>query len=128
MFELRVEHSFSAGHALRQYVGPCANPHGHNYRVQVAVEGRRLGPIGLLMDFGALKRAVRAVCEPLDHVYLNDLAAFAEVNPSAENVARYIYEQVSIVLAEAIGAADVRLKEVVVQETDTAWAIYRPER
>jgi 6-pyruvoyltetrahydropterin/6-carboxytetrahydropterin synthase len=127
MFELRVEHSFSAGHALREYVGKCANPHGHNYRVQVAVEGARLGPIGLLMDFGDLKQAVRTVCEPLDHVYLNDLPAFATVNPSAENVARYVYDEVAILLADALRAADVRLKEVVVQETDTAWAVYRPE-
>src|ERR1035437_6645888 len=95
MFELRVEHGFSAGHALRGYQGKCANPHGHNYRVQVAVEGPRLNSIGLLMDFGDLKKALRAVCEKLDHVYLNDLPEFETVNPSAEGVARYVFDEVA---------------------------------
>jgi len=127
MFELRVEHSFSAGHALRGHPGKCANAHGHNYRVQVVVEGPRLNEIGLLMDFSDLKRALRAVCEPLDHGFLNDLPAFKEVNPSAENVARYIYEEVGRLLGQRLSAAGLRLIEAVVQETDTAWAVYRPE-
>ncbi len=127
MFELRVEHSFPAGHALRGHPGKCANAHGHNYRVQVVVEGPRLNEIGLLMDFSDLKQALRAVCEPLDHAFLNDLAAFQEVNPSAENVARYIYEEVSRLLGERLSTAGLRLIEAVVQETDTAWAVYRPE-
>ena len=127
MFELRVEHSFSAGHALRGYVGKCANPHGHNYRVQLAVAGPRLNDIGLLMDFGDLKRTLRAICEQLDHLYLNDLAPFAAVNPSAENVARYIYDEAARMLAAELTAGGIRLVEAVVQETDTAWAVYRPE-
>ena len=127
MFELRVEVSFSAGHALRGYQGKCANPHGHNYRVQVAVEGPRLDSIGLLMDFGDLKKALRAVCEKLDHVYLNDLPEFETVNPSAEGVARYVFEEMTRRLAPALAEAGAHLKEAVVQETDTAWAVYRPD-
>jgi 6-pyruvoyltetrahydropterin/6-carboxytetrahydropterin synthase len=127
MFELRVEHSFSAGHALRGYQGKCANPHGHNYRVQVAVQGSRLNSIGLLMDFGDLKQALRAVCEKFDHAYLNDLPEFETVNPSAECVARYVFDEVGRILSDALAEAGARLKEAVVQETDTAWAVYRPE-
>jgi 6-pyruvoyltetrahydropterin/6-carboxytetrahydropterin synthase len=127
MFELRVEHGFPAGHALRGHPGKCANAHGHNYRVQVAVEGPRLNEIGLLMDFSDLKRALRGVCERLDHEFLNDLAPFQTVNPSAENLARYIFEEVGLLLAEQLRAAGVRLTEAVVQETDTAWAVYRPD-
>jgi 6-pyruvoyltetrahydropterin/6-carboxytetrahydropterin synthase len=127
MFELRVEHSFPAGHALRGHPGKCAHAHGHNYRVQVAVEGSRLNDIGLLMDFSDLKHALREVCERLDHEYLNDLAPFQSVNPSAENLARYIFEEVGRLLAGPLAAADWRLKEAVVQETDTAWAVYRPD-
>jgi 6-pyruvoyltetrahydropterin/6-carboxytetrahydropterin synthase len=127
MFELRVEHSFPAGHALRAYPGKCAHVHGHNYRVQIAVEGPRLNEIGLLMDFSDLKRTLRAVCERLDHEFLNDLAPFQTVNPSAENLARYIFEEVGLLLAEPLRAAGVRLTEAVVQETDTAWAVYRPD-
>ena len=127
MFELRVEHHFSAGHAIRGYQGKCANPHGHNYRVQVAVEGSRLNSIGLLMDFGDLKKALRAVCEGLDHVYLNDLPQFETVNPSAEGVARYVFEEMAKMLSADLDQTGARLKEAVVQETDTAWAVYRPE-
>jgi 6-pyruvoyltetrahydropterin/6-carboxytetrahydropterin synthase len=127
MFELRVEVSFSAGHALRGYQGKCANPHGHNYRVQVAVEGPRLNSIGLLMDFGELKKALRAVCAKLDHVYLNDLPEFETVNPSAEGVARYVFEEVGRMLSTELAETGAHLKEAVVQETDTAWAVYRPE-
>lgn len=126
MFELRVEHSFPAGHALREYVGRCANVHGHNYRVQLAVEGPQLNKIGLLTDFSDLKKALRAVCEGLDHQFLNDLPAFAERNPSAENLALYFYEQLSESLRSQLEENQVRIKEIVVQETDTAWAVYRP--
>jgi len=127
MFELRVEVSFSAGHALRGYQGKCANPHGHNYRVQVAVEGPRLNSIGLLLDFGDLKKALRAVCQRFDHAYLNDLPEFATINPSAEGVARYVFDEVGRMLAADLAEVGARLKEAVVQETDTAWAVYRPE-
>lgn len=126
MFELRVEHSFPAGHALRNYVGKCANVHGHNYRVQLAVEGPRLDEIGLLVDFGDLKKALRAVAETLDHRFLNDLPAFAERNTSAENIAVYFYEELSKSLGAALAQRGARIKEIVVQETDTAWAVYRP--
>ncbi len=125
MFELRVEHSFPAGHHLRDYEGPCARPHGHNYVVQVAVQGPNLGPAGLLVDFSDLKKTLREVCETLDHQYLNDLPAFAQRNTSAENVAVFIYEEMTRLLAPKLpeGAC---ITEVVVQETNTAWAVYRP--
>jgi 6-pyruvoyltetrahydropterin/6-carboxytetrahydropterin synthase len=126
MFELRVEHSFPAGHALRNYTGKCANMHGHNYRVQVAVRGPRLNEIGLLMDFSDLRRAIRAAAETLDHQFLNDLPAFADRNPSAENVAVYFYEELSRLLEVPLREADAAIHEIVVQETDTAWAVYRP--
>lgn len=125
MFELRVEHSFPAGHALRNYPGKCANVHGHNYRVQVAVCGERLNELGLLVDFGDLKRALRSICEELDHQFLNDLPAFADVNPSAEGLARYIHMEMRKRAGELFADGRVKLAEVSVQETDTAWAIYR---
>ncbi len=127
MFELRVEHSFPAGHHLRDYAGKCANPHGHNYRVQLAVTGPNLNPIGLLLDFSDLKKALRTVAETLDHKYLNDLPFFATRNTSAENIALYFHEELTKLLAPALEATEVQIKEIVVQETDTAWAVYRPE-
>jgi 6-pyruvoyltetrahydropterin/6-carboxytetrahydropterin synthase len=126
MFELRVEHSFPAGPALRGYEGKCANIHGHNYRVQAVVRGPKLNEIGLLMDFGDLKKALRAICEEMDHQFLNDLPAFAEINASAENIALHVYRRMRESLAAALDANGAELVEVIVQETDTAWAAYRP--
>src|SRR5262245_52035526 len=89
MFQVSVEETFSAGHALRGYKGKCENPHGHNYRVRVTVEGPKLDAIGLLVDFVQVKKIIREVMGRLDHQFMNDLEPFKSVNPSAENVAKY---------------------------------------
>ena len=90
MFEVSVEYSFAAGHALRGYKGKCENVHGHNYKVTVTVEGDKLNSIGLLMDFADLRAAVKGLVERFDHHFLNDLEPFKEINPSAENLACYL--------------------------------------
>ncbi|MDE3164583.1 MAG: 6-carboxytetrahydropterin synthase QueD [Acidobacteriota bacterium] len=122
MFEVTIEETFAAGHALRNYRGKCENVHGHNYRCQVTVEGEALDSIGLLVDFVELKRAVHAVIDRLDHQWLNDFPPFNELNPSAENIARYIYDEVYAGLGEKPGA---RLASVKLWETDTCSAVYR---
>ena len=127
MFEVTVEHTFAAGHSLREYKGKCENVHGHNYRVQVTVEGERLNRIGLLVDFVDLKRDVRAVCERLDHQFINDLEPFTTVNPSAENIAKYLYDEVTTALDLTHSDPPVRISQVKVWETDTSIALYRQE-
>ncbi|HYA97101.1 MAG TPA: 6-carboxytetrahydropterin synthase QueD [Methylomirabilota bacterium] len=124
MFQVSVEETFSAGHALRGYKGKCENPHGHNYRVRIEVQGPQLDSIGLLVDFLQLKAALRGVIQSLDHQFLNDLEPFRTVNPSAENLARYFYEESGRALGQLPGGA--RIAEVVVWETDTSEARYRP--
>jgi len=124
MFEVAVEETFAAGHALRGYRGKCENVHGHNYRVRVVVEGEKLDSAGLLFDFAELRRRMKEVIDALDHRFLNDLPPFTEVNPSAENIARYFYEQLTERLAASANGA--RLREVVVFESDTTTASYRP--
>ena len=124
MFRVSVEETFSSGHALRGYKGKCENVHGHNYRVQVSVEGPQLDEIGLLMDFSHVKKALREIIAGVDHQFLNDLEPFKTVNPSAENMAKFFYEQMSARLKEMPAGA--RLVEAVVWETDTACAVYRP--
>ena len=94
MFEVTIEETFAAGHALRNYRGKCENVHGHNYRCQVTLEGRELDSIGLLVDFVELKRVVHAVLDRMDHQWLNEFSPFDVLNPSAENIARYIYDEV----------------------------------
>ena len=78
MFEIWVEHTFAAGHALRNYHGKCENVHGHNYRVRVGIEGQDVDENGMLHDFADLKKRLRATSEYLDHQFINDLKPFDE--------------------------------------------------
>lgn len=126
MYEVTVEQTFAAGHALREYKGKCENIHGHNYRVQITVEGEELNRIGLLVDFVDLKRAVREVIAILDHQFINDLEPFTVINPSAENLAKYFYDEVSCRLDLKTFGAPARIAQVRIWETDTSIAVYRP--
>ncbi len=124
MFEVAVEETFSAGHALRNYHGKCENVHGHNYRVQVVLEGEQLDEAGLLVDFAELKRVLREAIEKLDHRFLNDVPPFDELNPSAENMARYFFQELNRHL-DGPRPNPVRVAAVKLWETDTATATYR---
>jgi len=123
MFEVTIEETFAAGHALRNYHGKCENVHGHNYRCQVTLQGAALDSAGLLVDFVELKKVVHAVLDRMDHQWLNDFPPFDVLNPSAENMAKYIYDEVSARLPERDG---VRVGSIRLWETDTASATYRP--
>ena len=122
MFEVSVEYSFAAGHALRGYKGKCENVHGHNYKVRVTVGGEKLNPIGLLIDFSDLRAAVKGLVERFDHHFLNDVEPFTETNPSAENLACYL----GIELQRKIKDQGLSVSNVTVWETDTTSASYRP--
>jgi 6-pyruvoyltetrahydropterin/6-carboxytetrahydropterin synthase len=123
MFEVTVEAGFSSGHYLRNYRGKCENPHGHNYRVFVTLIGKELDEAGLLLDFKLLKQVMRPVVDRLDHQMINDLEPFTTVNPSAENLARYFYEETAKQLDE-MTAGRVRVKDCTLYETDTSFARY----
>jgi 6-pyruvoyltetrahydropterin/6-carboxytetrahydropterin synthase len=124
MFQVSVEETFSAGHALRGYQGKCENPHGHNYRVRVNVAGEQLDSIGLLYDFTHLKRILRALIEGVDHKFLNDLAPFDVINPSAENMAKFFYDETSRQIGSAPDGP--RITSITVWETDETSATYTP--
>jgi len=124
MYEVTVESGFSSGHYLRNYKGKCENPHGHNYKVRVTLAGETLDAAGLLLDFKLLKQVMRPTVEYLDHFMLNDLKPFdEELNPSAENLAKYFYDQTSAQLHE-MTAGRVRVKDCTLYETDTSFARY----
>jgi 6-pyruvoyltetrahydropterin/6-carboxytetrahydropterin synthase len=123
MFEVCVEQTFAAGHALRNYKGKCENVHGHNYRVRVTIAGEQLDDAGLLVDFVDVKRLMGGAIEYLDHRFINDLPPFDLLNPSAENIAKYFYDRVSAGMKNDV---PVRISEVRVWETDTSSAVYRP--
>lgn len=123
MFEVTVEETFAAGHFLRNYKGKCENPHGHNYKVLVTLQGRELDQAGLLLDFKDLKQVMRGVVGKLDHQMINDVAPFTEVNPSAENLAKYFYQECNVGLQKVTNGR-VSVKAVTMFETDTTNATY----
>ena len=124
MFEISVEETFSAGHALRGYRGKCENPHGHNYRVRMTVQGPQLDSIGLLCDFTHIKRMLREIIGTLDHQFLNDLPPFETVNPSAENLAKYFHDETTRQMKQSPESP--RIKQITVWETDECSATYTP--
>ena len=124
MFQVSVDETFSSGHALRGYRGKCENVHGHNYKVRVTLEGPELDSIGLLYDFTHLKQVLRGITNSIDHKFLNDLAPFDAINPSAENLAKYFYDEIKRQTSAKPGGA--RICSVTIWETDTTSATYWP--
>ena len=121
-FEVMIERNFSSAHQLRGYKGKCENLHGHNYKIEIYARGSELDNIGLLVDFGELKEAADEVVAYLDHRNINELPPFdEELNPSAENLARYILERV----ASRVGDERVHVYKVRCFETPTSVATYQ---
>jgi 6-pyruvoyltetrahydropterin/6-carboxytetrahydropterin synthase len=118
-FEIRTVRTFSAAHQLRLYDGSLEPLHGHNWRISVTVSADQLDSIGVVMDFHELARLVDDVVEPMHNRSLNDLPAFASVNPTTENVAMHVARSLKL-------PAGVRLSKVEVWETWDCSAVYRP--
>ena len=123
MFEVTVDDSFAAGHYLRNYKGKCENPHGHNYKVRITLAGEQLDKAGLLLDFKDLREVMKHVIDRLDHQMINDVEPFTVLNPSAENLAKYFYEESNSRLQHATSGR-VWIKKVTVFETETTTATY----
>ena len=124
MFEVSVEQSFAAGHALRNYKGACENVHGHNFKIQVTIEGQELDGTGMLVDFLDVKSFMGEILDRIDHQFLNEIPPFDVINPSAENIAEYFYQQLTGKLTET--PVPVRIREVKIWETEIQSATYRP--
>ncbi len=120
-FEVMIERNFSSAHQLRGYKGKCENLHGHNYRIEIFARGRELDHIGLLVDFVELKAAADEVVQYLDHRNINELEPFIELQPSAENLAKYILERVGA----KVGDERVQIFKVRCFETPTSVATYQ---
>jgi 6-pyruvoyltetrahydropterin/6-carboxytetrahydropterin synthase len=121
MYELTVKGHFDAAHALRDYPGECRNLHGHTWDVEVTVVGERLDSIEIVYDFKQLKADLAVVLDAYDHAYLNEVAPFDVLSPTAENLARVICESLVSVVGE-----QVTVKEVAVWESPVARITYRP--
>ncbi|MGH7338453.1 MAG: 6-carboxytetrahydropterin synthase QueD [Myxococcota bacterium] len=122
MFTVFKEYSFSAAHAIRGHTRGCQNLHGHNYRVRVHVASATLDALGMVIDFADLKAIVEEVVGPFDHAVINDRPPFdAERNTTAEELARYVHEQISTRLP-----AGREVRRVEVWETESSCAIFEP--
>ncbi|NQT46931.1 MAG: 6-carboxytetrahydropterin synthase QueD [Candidatus Omnitrophica bacterium] len=93
MYSVEVTASFSSAHRLRGYRGKCEALHGHNWRVTVMIASNKLDKIGMLIDFKRVKKALAKVMEKMDHKFLNSLPYFKKINPTSENIAKYIYQE-----------------------------------
>jgi 6-pyruvoyltetrahydropterin/6-carboxytetrahydropterin synthase len=123
MFEVIVKMDFSSAHGLRHYYGKTEPLHGHNFRVEVVVSGKRLqNKVKYLTDFVALERVLQTIVKPMDHINLNEYPPFDRENPSAENLAFYIGQQ----LAKRWKEPGVRIASITVWETENTGARYLP--
>jgi 6-pyruvoyltetrahydropterin/6-carboxytetrahydropterin synthase len=121
MYELTVRSHFDAAHALAGYPGECRALHGHTWDVEATVAGETLDEIGIVYDFKHFKEDLERALAPLDHGYLNEVAPFNKLNPTAENLARVISESLQAGLPDRV-----RLVEVAVWESPVARVVYRP--
>lgn len=120
MYEVLIKAGFNSAHNLRGYKGKCENLHGHSWKVEARFEKETLNKIGISADFNALKTKLKNVLEGLDHTYLNEVSAFKNENPSAENIARFIYME----LKRAVKEKGLFLKDVSVWESESSCASY----
>ena len=123
MFEISVEVAFEAAHFIKNYPGKCARLHGHNWVVEAVAKGDELNELGILIDFKVLKIELNKILAELDHQYLNELEIFAEKNPSAENLAKIIFEKLS---ASEIFSGKNKLSAVKVHESPKSCVTYFP--
>lgn len=126
MFELKVKTRFAGAHQLTMVGQKCENLHGHNWKVEVCVQGEKLNSAGVLADFGDIKKAVRTVVkDELDHKFLNELEPFNGQQPTSERIAVFIARRVQAMLDENLGES-VRVSKVMAWESDDACATYMP--
>ena len=119
-YTLKIVTDFAAAHSLRNYPGDCSNLHGHNWKVEAEVTATALNEVGIGMDFKQIRKETKAICERLDHTYLNDLSPFDEINPTAENIAAYIYHE----LAKRLNGDTTKVSAITIWETERASVRY----
>jgi 6-pyruvoyltetrahydropterin/6-carboxytetrahydropterin synthase len=120
MYEVKVKAGFSAAHQLRLYDGKYENLHGHNWSAQVAVEADELDAMGVGIDFVKLKQMVAEILSKLDYQNINEIPPFDELNPSAENIARWLF----LKLKDQVGSQTTRVKRVEICEMEGCGASY----
>ncbi len=123
MYHVTVQVEIAAAHQLPDYRGECANIHGHTWQVEVTVSGSELNEQGMLIDFRELKRLINETVAVYDHSFLNQIPPFDQLNPTAENLARKIFEDIE----RRFDTPGVRVEQVTVRESSRAWATFRKD-
>ena len=124
MYEVTIIKSFSAAHVLTEIGGKCEELHGHNFKVEVTVVAPDLNESGLLIDFRVVKKWLSEILEDIDHKHLNIISSFAGINPSAENIAKYICKKMEL----KVKLAKVNVVRVKIWESENAAVTYIPEK
>jgi 6-pyruvoyltetrahydropterin/6-carboxytetrahydropterin synthase len=119
MYSIKVEASFSSAHNLRGYKGKCEELHGHNWKIEAVASKSKLDKTGLVLDFKFIKNALNTILEKLDHKYLNNLSYFKKTNPTSENIAKFIYDNLKLQVPS--------VKSVTVWESENSSATYYVE-
>ena len=120
MYQITIETHFSSAHRLRQYDGECERLHGHNWKVLIYVSSEVLNDLGMVMDFKDLKGKVKPLIGNLDHQYLNEIPPFTEINPTTENMAKYLFDEFSKVINTDL----IKVTNVEIWESSTCFASY----
>ncbi len=122
-YQLKVVTDFASAHTLRDYPGACSRMHGHNWKVELEAVASKLDKIGMGVDFKVMKQAAKEVGGRLDHQYLNELEPFKEINPTAENIAAYMYKEISA----RINSETIKVTALTLWETERACVRYSEE-
>jgi len=122
-YQLKVVTEFASAHTLRGYPGACSRMHGHNWKVELEAIATSLDEVGMGVDFKKMKNAANEVGDEMDHRYLNDLEPFTEINPTAENIAAYMYREIS----KRLNSESITVSAVTLWETDRACVRYSEE-
>jgi len=121
MYRVSIETHFDSAHLLNGYTGACGRLHGHRWRIQVEVETERLDSVGISVDFKELSAWTDSILERFDHQYLNDVPPFDKINPTAENLAKHVFEELARQLPTVV-----RVGKVTVWESDKYAVAYSP--
>ena len=120
MYTLSVEKMISSAHQLNKYEGPCAHIHGHNWKIKVFVQSESLEKSGIALDFSDLDQLLLQIVEPFDHQLINTIPPFDKINPTAENIVKYIYDRMKSMLPDQVS-----LKNVSIWETENYSVSYK---
>lgn len=124
VFKINVRLEFSAAHHIRGYDGECARPHGHNFIVEAKAETAVLDSLGIAIDFKIFKKFLKELIGKLDHQDLNLIPPFDRINPTAESLAKFLYEELTLRTADSADCKNLSLHSVTVWENQSSAASY----